>query len=65
LQSDPYSTWGGDGLTTFSITGNVITYRDFYAENLTADARQLSLIVPFIWPRIGLGSFFAMQWDNV
>ena len=65
LQDDPGSTWGGDGSTTSSISDNVITYQGFYAQNLTPDARQLSFIVPFIWPRIGNGSDrFAMQWDN-
>lgn len=64
FQDDPSSTWSGDALTTRSINGNVVTYENLFAQNLTAiPLPSLNFAIPFIWPDAD-STFMPMQWRN-
>lgn len=54
LRDDPFSTWGGDALTSTTISGNVIKIENMSATNLTTNfLPELSFVIPFVWPRNG------------
>ncbi|SFO00209.1 PEP-CTERM sorting domain-containing protein [Nitrosospira briensis] len=64
LQDDPSSTWSGDSLTTRTINGNVVTYQNLFAQNLTSNSLPaLSFAIPFIWPNIDT-TYVPMEWRN-
>ncbi len=67
LQDDNDSYWGTDSLTTRSINGNVVTYKNIVATNNTDKSLpSISFAVPFVWAINGLlgDSFVPLQWRN-
>jgi len=64
LQDDPSSTWSGDSSTIRTINGNVVTYQNLFAQNLTTNSLPaLSFVVPFIWPNID-STYLPIEWRN-
>ena len=49
---------------TRTINGNVVTYQNLFAQNLTTNSLPaLSFVVPFIWPNID-STYLPIEWRN-
>jgi len=69
LRDDPSSGWGSDALSTRTFSGNVVTYHNLLAANITGDnLPALSLAMPFLWAMpptlFGDISYLSLQWRN-
>jgi hypothetical protein len=67
-QDDPSSGWGFDASSTSTVNGNLVTYQNLIAQNLTANSLPaLSFAIPFLWTynnNFFINQYESLQWRN-